>query len=116
MNPFTTAKALRPATFHMELEAHLQHGVVISTPDAFLMGRPIAKDADHTLQADVWHQFPREDQNCWMVWAAAGDLSTIWQWVPYPLKWLAWARREGELRFYSFDSVNARLANRDNLR
>ena len=110
--PYEIARTKRPGMFDEELRAHLRWGCVLSTPQAFLMGRPIVKDAEHILQADPWHRFPPEEVDCWLVWLAAGDLSAIWKLVPYPLPWLAWARREGELRFYPFDSVQAGLAKR----
>lgn len=82
------------------MEAHLLHGYVFSTPSAFLMGRPIAKDAPHALQADPWYVFPFDECDCWMVWLAAGDVAEMIRLIPYPLPWLAWARRDGALRFY----------------
>ena len=107
MTPVERAKSIRPDTFREELEAHLLHGFVLSTPTAFVMGRPIRADSPHELQADPWHVFKEPD--CWLVWLAAGDLASIWHLVPYPLPWLAWARREGALRFYPFAAVAKKL-------
>lgn len=110
MTPVERAKATRPVTFREELTAHLLHGFVLSTPEAFVMGRPIVKDAPHALQADPWHVFPPDECDCWLVWLAAGDLSAIWRLVPYPLPWLAWARRDGPLRFYLQNGFESALA------
>lgn len=112
MTPVEIAKTVRPETFRYELEAHLLGGFVLSTPAAFLMGRPIRRDAPHKLQSDPWHTFAPEECDCWMVWLAAGDLSAIWRMVPYPLPWLAWARRDGPLRFHPATRINAFLASR----
>lgn len=112
MTPAQTAAATRPE-FDSELAAHLAHGFVISTPDAFLMGRPVSSDAPHGLLADPFHRFPAADCDAWMVWLAAGDLRAIWRMVPYRLPWIAWARREGPLKWFSFDSVSNRLARQE---
>jgi len=109
MTPVERAKATRPDTFKEELEAHLLHGYVISTQTAFLMGRAIVKDAPHALQADPWHTFAPDECDTWLVWLAAGDMAEFMRHVPYPLPWLAWARREGSLRFFHSATVNARL-------
>jgi hypothetical protein len=110
MTPVEKAKSIRPETFRDELEAHLLGGFVLSTPTAFVMGRPIARVAPHALQADPWFQFPSESCDCWLVWLASGDLASIWRLVPYPLPWLAWARRDGALKFKNFSGIESALA------
>ena len=107
--PYEIARTKRPEMFEEELRAHLRWGCVLSTPQAFLMGRPIVKDAEHILQADPWHRFPPEEVDCWIVWLFAGDLAKVMSMVPYRLPWLAWARRDGPLRFFRFDTVLAKV-------
>lgn len=112
MTPAQTAAATRP-DFDRELAAHLAGGFVFSTPDAFLMGRPVHSGAPHELLADPFHRFPPADCDAWLVWLAAGDLRAMLRLTPYRLPWLAWARRDGPLKWFSFDSVATRLARQE---
>jgi hypothetical protein len=93
----------QPRTFAEDFEAHLQHGFVFSKPDCFLMARPVCKDAPHDFLADPWHQFDNPD--CWLIWAAAGSSAVSVRTFcltmqPFPLTWVAWARRTGPLKFH----------------
>lgn len=96
----------QPQTFEEDLAAYLRTGYVFSTPEVFLMGRAIDKNSTAELIANPWHAFPREEQNCWLVFAASRIESNIFkskqflQFVPYYLSWLAFQRRGKALKFY----------------
>ena len=96
------------ATFQSDLEAHLLTGYVHSTPTAFVMARPVSILADEALILDPWHSFPREEQDAWLVWLAAGDLASLLALFPYQLPLIGWQKRN-ELRFHGFVSTLARL-------
>jgi hypothetical protein len=96
------------ASFREDLEAHLLTGYVHSTPTAFVMARPVSVLADESLILDPWHSFPREDQDAWLVWLAAGDLASLLVLFPYQLPLIGWQKRN-KLRFHGFVSTLARL-------
>lgn len=96
------------ATFRQDLEAHLLHGYVHSTPTAFVMARPVSVLADEALILDPWHNFPREEQDAWLIWLAAGDLASLLTLFPYPLPFIGWQKRNA-LRFHGFESALAKL-------
>lgn len=99
-----------PGSFRDDLNAHLHHGFVVSTPDAFAMGRPVARVAPHRLHADPWFEFPPESCDAWMIWLAAGEVGDLWRLFPYELPWVGWARRQGNLRWYEFNRFQSSLA------
>jgi hypothetical protein len=89
-------------TFQEDLTLHLLHGYVISTPEVFIMGRPVNKDAEHRLITDptVWFY----DPDCWLVHLAAGDINQFFRHEPYQLEWFGW-QRANKLRFYNRRNV-----------
>ena len=99
----------QPRTFEEDVAAHFVTGYLIATPEAFIMGRAIRKDANPALIADPWHSFDNPDT--WLVWAAAGaSVKTFLTFMPYPLTWIAWARRDRPLKFYQLSKLCAHLA------
>ncbi len=60
--------------FRDELSAHLVNGYVLSSPDCFVMGRPIDLRSPREVVLNPWFAFPPEDVNAWLVWAAAGTV------------------------------------------
>lgn len=98
----------QPRTFEEDLAAYLEHGYVIERDGAFLMGRPIEREAPHELQVNPCHRF--ENPDTWLVWIAVGvSVNTFLTMVPFPLSWVAWSRRGGPLKFYSFHRLCAKL-------
>ncbi len=91
-------------TFRQDVELHMLHGYIFSTPDVFVMGRPVNKDAPHSLIVDPSHVFPREQWNCWLLYLAAGRLGDFWRWEPFPLDFIAWERKN-VLRIYYAQTV-----------
>ena len=89
-------------TFREDLEAHLLHGYVFSTPSCFLMGRPVVKGADPVLIVNPWHVFERERCDCWMVYLCAGDMREAFVFAPYALPWVCW-QRKNKLRYHCFE-------------
>jgi len=99
-----------PRTFREDVEAHLLHGWIISTPELFLMGRCVVRSAGFSAINDPWHGFPPRDCDTWYVYAAAtstpssaaGLVKKTIAHMPRPLQFCAWIReRDNRLRFYS---------------
>lgn len=71
---------------------YARHGFVFARPDFFAMGRPVVRSASPEKIKDPMNLFPSEDCDCWFIHAAAGNMSRMWQIVPWPLGWFAWTR------------------------
>jgi hypothetical protein len=93
-------------TFRNDLEAHLLNGYVFSTPEGFVMARPVSILANEALILDPWHKF--ETPDAWLIWLGAGNLSPFLDMFPFPLPFLGWQKRN-RLRFYGFESALAHL-------
>jgi hypothetical protein len=96
MTPFETARAFHRAIpditpFEEALTAHLLLGLVVSTPSAFLMARPVNLGADDMLFDDVWTTFTNPD--CWHVYLAAGNCRALIEATPYPLPYVSFLRK-----------------------
>ncbi len=102
MTPFDQARAVYRKercrrTFEEDLHAHLVGGFVFSTPDFFVMGRPVVSVAPPIAITDPRVSFARSD--CWHVFLLAGDIRKAWGIVPYDLPMMSFERKN-ELRFY----------------
>lgn len=71
------ARFPQPRTFREDLEAHLLHGYVFSTPDCFLMARPVSSHATAEAISDPWHRFEPHEQDTWLIWIAAGSMVSV---------------------------------------
>jgi hypothetical protein len=80
----------RDASFREELEAHLLNGWVISTPEVFLLGRPVPRSAD---AADLRAVYPPEECDAWFVWLGVGSAERLLALMPYDLPWIGWHRQ-----------------------
>ena len=103
MSPFEKARAVyskeaNARSFEADLQLHFEFGFVFSTTEFFVMGRPVDSTADKEMILNPAFQFRRAEADCWMVWLASGDLAKAWRILPYPLKWMAFERRN-DLRF-----------------
>lgn len=95
-------------SFHEDLTLHFKRGWVISSPRFFVMGRPVcywAWSADQIL--DPFHN-PPDEPDCWHVWLAAGDLKEALKFLPFPLPYISFERKN-VLKMYSFDRFVSKL-------
>ena len=81
MNPYLSAHAAyisaeRELSWSEALEIHLQHGAVISTPEAFVMARPVYASWPEENHLDPFLIAP-PTLGAWHVWAAAGDVHEL---------------------------------------
>ena len=91
-------------TFAHDLDLHLAHGFVFSTPEFFIMGRPVDKRGDPAKIVDPTVQWPKEQCNCWHVYLMAGDPTKAWSIMPWPLGWFSF-ERNNDLRFYVAERI-----------
>jgi len=77
-------------TFREDLEAHLLHGFVFSTPSYFIMGRPVDGNSTQKLICNPWVSFPSPD--CWHVYLYSGHLSDAFANIPYILPFVSFER------------------------
>ena len=107
MTPYDQARAVYARetcarTFDEDLRLHLKFGYVFSTPDLFVMGRPVRKDAGYDQITDPRVQFSEPDT--WWVYLASGDIKNLCSLLPYPLSSIGW-ERDNVLRIYRSDKV-----------
>jgi len=112
VSPFERARAVyadgRSArSFEWDLMLHLERGFVFSTPEYFVMGRPVnsrAAVADILNPAVNWG---RGECDCWHVWLCvcnSGGLARIKELVPWPLNWVSF-ERDGELKLWVLEQA-----------
>ena len=95
-------------SFDDDLAAHFLRGYVISTPEAFAMGRPVRREWTPEKLADPLHVEPLESADCWFIWALAGDLRAAVRWLPRELTWFGFSQRGGPARFLKAKKVLAK--------
>lgn len=95
-------------TFVDDLALHLRHGWVISAPGWFIMGRPVCYWAWSNQQILDPSFNPPDEPDCWHVWLAAGDLVQALKFIPFPLPYISFERKN-VLKMYSFDKFVSKL-------
>ena len=106
------ARQMPAENFWEDVLAYLEVGVVVSTPTHFLMARPIERAAPRPWE----HRALYDNPDTWLIWAAAGPTGEsvktfCLQSQPYPLRYVAWARRDGALKFYRIKSNERPIRN-----
>lgn len=86
-------------SFDDDLQLHLRHGIVLSTPTCFAMIRPVWSRWSHEILQSPWWADP--DGDCWMMWLAAGDITPVWDLGPSK-SLVAWEQRN-VLRIMPYD-------------
>jgi hypothetical protein len=97
------------ASFREDLEAHLLHGYVHSTPEGFVMARPVVSTAAEDEVVNPWVCFPKEMCDAWLIYLAAGNLASLLHLFPFRLPLIGWQKRN-RLRFYGIESAHVFLA------
>lgn len=107
-----------PRTFEEDLSAHLRHGYVYSTPQYFLMGRPVWSGASQEAINDVWRAFAPCGWDAWYVYAFAlredkglcGLVKKLLTHMPFYLPLLAWERSGEPLKFFLTEQLLTKYA------
>lgn len=111
MTPYEEARAIytkEPCkrTFGEDLVAYFLHGYVISTPDFFVMARPVNGAAMPSMIVDSRVQFPRDTWNCWHVHLMAGNMAKAWAALPFDLPLFTF-ERQNVLRMHRTNRIRA---------
>jgi hypothetical protein len=114
MTPFEQAVAVysrEPCarTFDEDLRLHLRNGYVVSTPDFFVMARPVRRIIIEGI-CNPAIRFEKPD--CWHVYLLAGSIQKALTALPYDLPWMSW-ERGNVLRFYPLASIRRRIQSTD---
>lgn len=100
-------------TFREDLESHLLHGVVFSTPTAFIMARYVARDwPPHRIVDPSQNNTTDDHLDCLHVYLASGDLTEFFTFPHKPCKWVSF-ERENVLKFYSYERIHNLIRRQD---
>lgn len=94
--------------FEEDLVAHFHSGTVISTPEIFMMFRPVCSGWKEEDILDPWLSCPEEVADCWHIWMTAGDVAQARDYIPFPLP-LASFERKNVLRLVRFHKIAEKL-------
>lgn len=83
--------------FHEDLTAHFVRGYVISTPDVFVMFRPVRWANGEASIVNPW--IPHEDCDAWHIYLFSGNIEALESLLPYPLPWVSYERENVLRRF-----------------
>jgi hypothetical protein len=101
----------QPRTFEQDVAIHRLTGVVIEGEDFFLMARGVKHDAGFCALSNPEVSFPRQVQDCWLIYAYSGPLGVFVTVAPYYLPLVCWARRNTQgWHFYRVDRILWRIA------
>ena len=103
------------AGFRNDLAAHLQPGgIVCSTPDFFIMLRPVPRSAPMDELLNPFYRWNAEQCDCWYIWLLAGDgRKALDLLVPMygAKKWVAFQTR-GQPKFWTFQKLHSQYGKR----
>ena len=94
--------------FYWDVDQHVMHGYVYSTPEYFMLLRPVDRYATESRISDPSYVFTPESCNCWFVMMMAGDLRRCFVNQPYYLPFCGYAYKD-RLRFYKTDTIKLRV-------
>ena len=97
-----------PRTFAEDVTAHMQHGYVFSTPEYFMMARPVWSEATQESINNVWKAFNPVLWDAWYIYAfalredggLAGLVKKLLTHIPFYLPLIAWERSGQPLEFF----------------
>jgi hypothetical protein len=84
------------------LHFHLEHGFVFSTPEFFVMGRPVVR---REMGPKIVVYDRERIADAWWIHAFAGDLTRVWEVLPYRLGYVGFERFDNSSRFYPLEQV-----------
>lgn len=89
--------------FEFYVEWHHKHAFVFSTPNFFIMGRPVIMRIFDPKRLDL---FSPSKADAWFIHAMAGDIPRVWSVLPWELPFIGWERtrsKETELQFHPIE-------------
>lgn len=93
-----------------DLSSHASIGYVFSSSKFIMLARPV-KRGFPALIANPWHEFDLIHCDAWYIWLATGDISMLWDCMPFYLPYIGWARRGGPQRFYKTERLREKCRN-----
>ena len=114
MNPYLTAVEFFDKNEQLEefgecLHQYHLHGFVHSTPDYFIMAKPISRGAMNEEILNSSKFWDRNTQDCWYIRYASGNIAKATELWPYFLPYVGFHRMhngENSLRIYGFRNIN----------
>lgn len=88
------AQGNKPIYWRELIDAHFKAGTVISTPELFILFRPVEVDWTSEELCDPWKV--SDTPNAYHVFLAAGDLSKVEPYLPKELPFITFHRDGGE--------------------
>lgn len=99
--------------FRDVVQQHLAIGYCVSTPDYFICARPVPSTASEEVLVDIYETFDPSECDCWFVWAAAGNINSLWTIVPHQFDWVAFYRaHRRRITYYSNTRIQRRIYGR----
>ena len=95
-------------SFREDLEAHLLHGMVLSTPTCFIMCRWVSSQWEPWRMADPLYN-PDGVKDCIYVYLASGDMKEFFTLPHNSAKWVAFSRRGRLPRLHSFVNIKQKI-------
>lgn len=95
-------------TFSQLCDGYFLNGYVVSTPNYFILARPVNKEADPLDIINPVIPFPREEWNAWYIAAMAGDPSLCWTFYPFELDYVGYQRVTDEIESRWFKTSQIR--------
>lgn len=109
MTPYETAKASytdpEETSLAEDLVAHLQCGYVVSTPEIFILLRPVDSKADYDTRTNMWHRFDESVCDTWYIWMMAGSVAAVAKSLPFQLPFIEFARRGKDRRPFKSERI-----------
>lgn len=84
-----------------DIGSFIRFGYCLATPEYFVMGKGVRKGAKLEHIIEPTYVFPKDEQDCWFVYAFTGAAKDFLAFLPYELTWLAWQRRDSALRYWT---------------
>jgi hypothetical protein len=103
--------ATKGVDFAAILEMHYAFGFVFSTPDFFVMGRPVCSTEAYNLISEPTYTFNENICDAWWVYGMAGQTDKAWNILPHPLPLIGFERFDEIPRFYPISTLK-RLTNK----
>lgn len=95
--------------FTSVIEMHLLGGYVVSTPEYFILARPVDSTADEARILNPLISFSKPD--AWFIFAYAGDISRAWDYFPVFYPKVGWQRANRPIRFYPMENIIRKVKN-----
>jgi hypothetical protein len=115
MSPILQAQAVYereecPRSFWQDVMEHFlnENAYVISTPKCFVLARPVNCLAATAEIVNPGIEFPRTEQNAWLIYLLGGSLREVLRFLPYELPMIGWERKN-VLRWYKTAEVVGKI-------